>query len=165
MGPLTSYSSPSLASAAWHWVHVPLSPTQWNSSTPCDTDILDVQPTASNTHSVWKRSCTSLESKFAIPQKRTHSYLQDPRARRRSALAGILLFRIQRHWQKLFSCPQELIGDIAGKLHTGRSRNDQVCIELLVFLLYYSHTSGLYQASFYHLLHAMTLSSMCSLWL
>uniref|UniRef100_A0A8C9ERK7 Fumarate lyase N-terminal domain-containing protein n=1 Tax=Pavo cristatus TaxID=9049 RepID=A0A8C9ERK7_PAVCR len=61
---------------------------------------------------------------------------------------------------------RELIGDIAGKLHTGRSRNDQVCIELPVFLFrYYSHTSGPYQASFFHLLHAVTLSSMCSLWL
>uniref|UniRef100_A0A8C3BYQ3 Fumarate lyase N-terminal domain-containing protein n=1 Tax=Cairina moschata TaxID=8855 RepID=A0A8C3BYQ3_CAIMO len=30
---------------------------------------------------------------------------------------------------------KELIGDIAGKLHTGRSRNEQVCTELLVFAL------------------------------
>uniref|UniRef100_A0A663MKT8 Fumarate lyase N-terminal domain-containing protein n=1 Tax=Athene cunicularia TaxID=194338 RepID=A0A663MKT8_ATHCN len=29
---------------------------------------------------------------------------------------------------------KQLIGDLAGKLHTGRSRNDQVCTELDVFL-------------------------------
>uniref|UniRef100_A0A8B9V1B8 Fumarate lyase N-terminal domain-containing protein n=1 Tax=Anas zonorhyncha TaxID=75864 RepID=A0A8B9V1B8_9AVES len=38
---------------------------------------------------------------------------------------------------------KELIGDIAGKLHTGRSRNEQVCTELVVFalLLLPLHTS------------------------
>ncbi|TRZ24562.1 hypothetical protein HGM15179_002605, partial [Zosterops borbonicus] len=32
------------------------------------------------------------------------------------------------------SCPQELIGDVAGKLHTGRSRNDQVVTDLKLFM-------------------------------
>uniref|UniRef100_A0A8C3JU03 Argininosuccinate lyase n=1 Tax=Calidris pygmaea TaxID=425635 RepID=A0A8C3JU03_9CHAR len=36
---------------------------------------------------------------------------------------------------------KELIGDIAGKLHTGRSRNDQVCTESFFFPLYSSPTS------------------------
>uniref|UniRef100_A0A8B9IQQ7 Fumarate lyase N-terminal domain-containing protein n=1 Tax=Anser cygnoides TaxID=8845 RepID=A0A8B9IQQ7_ANSCY len=54
---------------------------------------------------------------------------------------------------------KELIGDIAGKLHTGRSRNDQVCIQPLVFLLHYYPSSPISSLSkLYAIFHIPLLS-------
>ncbi|NXG80162.1 ARLY2 lyase, partial [Baryphthengus martii] len=47
---------------------------------------------------------------------------------------GLSCLEYQETDGKSSSCSQELIGDVAGKLHTGRSRNDQVVTDLKLFM-------------------------------